>query len=89
MIFSEKYDEKTLAEIRRERDKKRYAAMSASDKQAKIIKNRVRRTINRVNKEEQYKETLPNRCSQTCDAEVPKCPTTKSATQGTYIYFYI
>ena len=83
MIFSEKYDEKTPVDIRRERDKKRYATMSASDKQAKII------TINRVNKEEQYKETLPNRCSQTCDAEVPKCPTTKSATQGTYIYFYI
>ena len=90
MIFSEKYDEKiTPAEIRRERDKKRYAAMSESDKQAKIIKNRVRRTINRVNKEKQYKETLPNRCSQACDAEVPKRPTTRSATQGTYIYFYI
>ena len=89
MIFSEKYDEKTPAEIRRERDKKRYAAMSVSDKQAKIIKNRVRRTINRVNKEEKYKETLPNRWSQTCDAEVPKCPTTRSATQGTSIYFYI
>ena len=69
--------------------KKRYAAMSASDKQPKIIKNRVRRTINRVNKEEQYKETLPNRWSQTCHAEVPKRPTTRSATQGTYIYFYI
>ena len=89
MIFSEKYDEKTPAEIRRERDKKRYAAMSESDKQAKIIKNRVRRTINRVNKEEKYKETLPNRWSQTCHAEVPKRPTTRSATQGTYIYFYI
>ena len=63
--------------------------MSVSDKQAKIIKNRVRRTINRVNKEEKYKETLPNRWSQTCHAEVPKRPTTRSATQGTYIYFYI
>lgn len=80
----ETYDEKTPAEIRRERDKKRYAAMSASDKQAKIIKNRVRRTINRVNKKEQYKEMLPNRCSQTCDAEVSKRPTTRSATQGVY-----
>ena len=69
--------------------KKRYAAMSVSDKKAKIIKNRVRRTNNRVNKEEKYKEMLPNRWSQTCDAEVPKRPTTRSATQGTYIYFYI
>ena len=58
MIFSEKYDEKTLAEIRRERDKKRYAAMSVSDKQAKIIKNLVRRTIDRVNKEEKIQRNV-------------------------------
>ena len=76
-----KKHQQRLAE--KETTKKRYAAMSASDKQAKIIKNRVRRTINRVNKKEQYKEMLPNRCSQTCDAEVSKCPTTRSATQGT------
>ena len=31
---------------------KRYAAMSVSDKQAKIIKNPVRCNINRVNNEE-------------------------------------
>ena len=35
--FSEKYDEKTPAEIRREKDKERYAAMSVSDKQEKKI----------------------------------------------------
>ena len=82
-----KKHQQRLAE--KETTKKRYAAMSASDKQAKIIKNCVRRNINRVNNEEQSKETLSNPCSQACDAEVPKRPTTRSTTQGTYIYFYI
>jgi len=41
----ETYDEKTPAEIRREKDKKRYAAMSVSDKQEKISKYNIRRTI--------------------------------------------
>ena len=36
-FFSETYDEKTPAEIRREKDKERYAAMSVSDKQEKKI----------------------------------------------------
>ena len=44
-IFSETYDEKTPAEIRREKDKERYAAMSVSDKQEKISKYNIRRTI--------------------------------------------
>ena len=82
-----KKHQQRLAE--KETTKKRYAAMSASDKQAKIIKNCVRHNINRVNNEEQSKETLSNPCSQACDAEVPKRPTTRSTTQGTYIYFYI
>ena len=62
-------EKKTPAEIKREKEKKRYAAMSASDKQEKIEKVIVTRTSNR---EEAYRGKFKNSCSQAVLASVGK-----------------
>ena len=74
---------KNPAEIKREKEKKRYAAMSTSDKQEKIEKVIVTRTSNR---EEAYRGMFKNSCSQAVLASVPKRPITRSVTRGGYIY---
>jgi len=63
---------KNPAEIKREKEKKRYAAMSTSDKQEKIEKVIVTRTSNRVREEEAYREMFKNSCSQAVLASVGK-----------------
>ena len=52
MIFQKNMLKKHQHRLGEKKTKKRYAAMSVSDKQAKIIKNPVRCNINRVNNEE-------------------------------------
>ena len=85
-VVSDSNGEKNPAEIKREKEKKRYAAMSASDKQEKIEKVIVTRTSNRVREEEAYREMFKNSCSQAVLASVPKRPITRSVTRGGYIY---
>jgi len=69
MLFQTAMVKKTPAEIKREKEKKRHAAMSASDKQEKIEKVIVTRTSNR---EEAYREMFKNSCSQAVLASVGK-----------------
>ena len=89
MLFQTAMVKKKPAEIKREKEKKRYAAMSASDKQEKIEKVIATRTSNRVREEEAYREMFKNSCSQAVLASVPKRPITRSVTRGGYIYIVI
>ena len=66
----------------RERKRKVYASMSASDKHDRICKQKIRREANRKTKEGACRQRLQNSCSQTDEASVPKRPITKSANRG-------
>jgi len=83
------FDEKTLEEIKRERARKQYAAMSTSDRQDRICKQKIIREINRKTREEARRERLQNPCLQNHEARVSKYPITRSATRGYFIYIYM
>ena len=63
MYFSGNFDENTPAEIMRERKRKVYASMSASDKHDRICKQKIRREANRKTKEGLCRQRLQNSCS--------------------------
>ena len=88
MYFSGNFDENTPADNRIERARKRYAAMSAVEKQDRICKQKIAREINRKTKEEACKDRLQNPCSQNHEASVSKYPNIRSATSGYCIYIY-
>ena len=89
MYFSGNFDENTPVDNRRERARKRYAAMSAAEKQDRICKQKITREINWKTIEEACRNRLQNPCSQNDEASISKYPNTRSATSGYYIYIYL
>ena len=88
MYFSGNFDENTPVDNRRERARKRYAAMSAAEKQYRICKQKITCEINRKTIEEACRNRLQNPCSQNHEASVSKYPNIRSATPGYCIYIH-